>query len=215
MCCIGKGIPVRCENRRIVQDLGVILALHVRVTVELRSMFGSAVLRHVINVRAMLTVHNFSNCLSPLTPVHSLYTSEAIGLPQEPLMTVAVYMFNSDPRSQVYSPVLHNQHVQGFLKLCCCCSPPFSQCSSFSLSRPAGWPGQKPCSKDPPYSRRFRVSTNICWGNEWGEIYMYAFNFDALSPSTKRQTSLFSQWLFPNIVVTLLWSLYLLVNPSS
>ena len=107
---------------RIVQDLGIILALHVRVTVELRSMFGSAVLRHVINVRAaMLTVHNFSNCLSPLTLVHSLYTSEAIGLPQEPLMTVVVYMFNSDPRSQVCSPVLCDQRVQGFLKLCCCC----------------------------------------------------------------------------------------------
>lgn len=134
---------------RIVQDLGIILALHVRVTVELRSMFGSAVLRHVINVRAMLTVHNFSNCLSPLTPVHSLYTSEAIGLPQEPLMTV-VYMFNSDPRSQVYSPVLCNQCFQGFLKLCCCCSPPFSQCSSSSLSRPAGWPGQQPAQRTHP-----------------------------------------------------------------
>ena len=97
----------------------------------------------------MLTVHNFSNCLSPLTPVHSLYTSEAIGLPQEPLMTV-VYMFNSDPRSQVYSPVLCNQCFQGFLKLCCCCSPPFSQCSSSSLSRPAGWPGQQPAQRTHP-----------------------------------------------------------------
>lgn len=154
-------------------------------------------------------------CLSPLTPVHPLYTSEGIGLPLEPLKTVDVYMFNSDPRSQVYSPVLRNQHVQGFLKLCCCCSPPISQCSSFSLSRPAGWPGQQPCTKDSPYSRHFRVSVNICWGNEWGEVYMNAFNFDALSPSTKRQSSVFSQWLFPNIFVNLLWSLYLLVNPSS
>ena len=101
-------------------------------------------------------------CLSPLTPVHPLYTSEGIGLPLEPLKIVDVYMFNSDPRSQVYSPVLRNQHVQGFLKLCCCCSPPISQCSSFLLSRPDGWPGQQPCTKDSPYSRHFRVSVNIC-----------------------------------------------------
>jgi len=51
---------VHCENCRIVQDLGIILALHACVRVELRSMFGSAILRHVINVRAMLTVRNFS-----------------------------------------------------------------------------------------------------------------------------------------------------------
>lgn len=115
MFCIGKGILVHCETCRIAQDLGIILALHVYVGVELRSVFGSAVLRHVINMRAVLTIHHFSNCLSPLTPVHPLYTSEAIGLPQEPLKTV-VCMFNSDPRSQVYSPVLRYQHVPRFLE---------------------------------------------------------------------------------------------------